>query len=157
MNINWALLRQQKAALVRMAMAGDEFDQYERDVFDGVINLLDTLQDEAVSSGLADEENVFGAGYADYSEPPTSVDAAVEPMQLITTLRNMGYLVVAWNPKEMEGMTADDYVDIEDACTSVGTVMIDARRVDEELADDTSCPLCGEDGGTTCGAINCGY
>ena len=131
MNINWALLREQKAALVRMAMTGQD-----NQALDGIINLLDALQDEAVRSGLTDAENVFGAGYADYSEPPTSVDAAVEPMQLITTLRNMGYLVVAWNPKEMEGMTADDYADIENACTSVGNVMIDARRVDEELADE---------------------
>ena len=55
MNINWALLREQKAALVRMAMTGQD-----NQALDGIINLLDTLQDEAVSSGLADEEIVFG-------------------------------------------------------------------------------------------------
>ena len=59
MNINWALLRQQKAALVEVALSG-RTSEYESEAFDGIINLLDTIQDETVSSGLADEETVFG-------------------------------------------------------------------------------------------------
>lgn len=26
-----------------------------------------------------------------------------------------------------------------------------------EFAEDNSCQICGEDGGTSCGATNCGY
>lgn len=51
--IDWALLRQQKEWLVNYT----DDDHAE---IDGLINLLDTLQDLAVESGEFSEETVFG-------------------------------------------------------------------------------------------------
>jgi hypothetical protein len=59
MNIDWELLREQKHQLIALAFS-DTATIKETEALEGVINLLDTIQDEAVSSGLADEETVFG-------------------------------------------------------------------------------------------------
>lgn len=59
MNINWEMLRAQKEILLGMAMRVDH-PPYETLALDGIINLLDAIQDEAVDSGIADEVTVFG-------------------------------------------------------------------------------------------------
>ena len=152
MNINWALLREQKSALVRMAMTGQD-----NQALDGIVNLLDNLQDEAVSSGLADEVTVFGKQETTWEEV-VPVSPKVDPITMIDELRAKGYLVVAWTPQELEGIAADFIEHMEESCTRHGNELIDVwGNGNEELADYSSCPTCGEDGGTQCGAINCGY
>jgi hypothetical protein len=47
-NIDWALLRSQKIALIYLADKSPE----HADTADGLIHLLDALQDYAVSSGV---------------------------------------------------------------------------------------------------------
>ena len=51
-NINWSLLREQKQALIRSNLQGE----YK----DGLLSLIDSIQDGAVSSGESSEEEVFG-------------------------------------------------------------------------------------------------
>ena len=87
--IDWALLRAQKGGLIAMAHDEDRLTT-EIAILDGVIGLIDHLQDQAVADGKASQLEVFG-----------------EP----------------------------------------------------EMLDDESsaCPTCGEDGGTSCGALHCAY
>lgn len=59
MKLDWDLLRKQKLYLLKQAndparVAG------EVEVFDGVIHLIDAIQDEAVKKGDATELEVFG-------------------------------------------------------------------------------------------------
>ena len=62
--VDWALLRQQKDALVDMADDEDRLTS-EIEVLDGVIALLDSLQDAAVRLGKASQLEVFGEPEAD--------------------------------------------------------------------------------------------
>lgn len=56
-NMDWVLLRQQKAHLIAEAQkAGGESGE----LFMGVIHLIDAIQDGAVSNQLANEQEVFG-------------------------------------------------------------------------------------------------
>lgn len=56
--IDWAMLREQKAWLFRQ----------DNEFADGILNLLDAIQDEAVASGIATEEEVFGELVDSYNE-----------------------------------------------------------------------------------------
>jgi hypothetical protein len=58
-SIDWVLLRSQKQSLVAMASDASK-PASEIEVFDGVIALLDHIQDDAVAKGLATEQEVFG-------------------------------------------------------------------------------------------------
>ena len=53
--VNWPLLREQKATLVGLAVSSE----VRQAALDGVINLLDAIQDAAVADGT-DYELVFG-------------------------------------------------------------------------------------------------
>ena len=55
MNIDWALLREQKEFLLTVLTR--PLDSKTRD---GLIHLLDALQDDAVESGIATPQEVFG-------------------------------------------------------------------------------------------------
>ena len=44
-NINWALLNEQKEVLVSLVM-GEPLTPYKLNAIDGIINLLDAIQDE---------------------------------------------------------------------------------------------------------------
>ena len=57
MNIDWKLLREQKLFLYSMA---DSPSEWQRTNAWGLLALLDALQDQAVDSGEASEEEVFG-------------------------------------------------------------------------------------------------
>jgi hypothetical protein len=52
--INWSMLRNQKEWLVEQANKGNNEEA------EGLLSLLDNIMDEAVSSGIATEEEVFG-------------------------------------------------------------------------------------------------
>ena len=54
MNYDWKLLREQKALLLRITCD----DDYA--VLDGVIHMIDDIQDRAVANGDATELEVFG-------------------------------------------------------------------------------------------------
>lgn len=56
MKYDWKLLREQKALLLRLACD----DGYA--VLDGVIHMIDDIQDRAVANGDATEAEVFGKG-----------------------------------------------------------------------------------------------
>ena len=56
--IDWYALAQQKALLVRLAVERSE-DAF---LLDGLIHLLDHIQDSAVKNGAATEEEVFNHG-----------------------------------------------------------------------------------------------
>jgi hypothetical protein len=56
-NIDWKLLREQKSTLV--LMSEDEWSKEKQDALIGIINLLDSFQDTAVSEGYAKVEEVF--------------------------------------------------------------------------------------------------
>ena len=59
--VDWPLLRKQKLVLVKMVMERSlELDEEEKAGIDGVIALLDGLQDEAVASGAHTEKEIFG-------------------------------------------------------------------------------------------------
>lgn len=58
--IDWPLLRTQKNHLVAMAMAPN-CPVAQAEVLDGVVNLLDSIQDNAVAKGQATEAEVFGS------------------------------------------------------------------------------------------------
>lgn len=57
MNIDWKLLREQKLFLYSMA---DSPSEWQRTNAWGLVHLLYALQDQAVDSGEASEEEVFG-------------------------------------------------------------------------------------------------
>jgi hypothetical protein len=56
-NIDWKLLREQKSTLVMMSE--DEHPGIKQDALIGIINLIDSFQDTAVSEGYAKTEEVF--------------------------------------------------------------------------------------------------
>jgi hypothetical protein len=58
MNVDWYALAQQKALLVRLAVERSE-DAF---LLDGLIHLLDNIQDSAVRNGEATEAEVFNQG-----------------------------------------------------------------------------------------------
>lgn len=61
MNLNWELLRKQKAFLLGLATEADESDRKEdADMLDGIYGVFDYLQDYAVDNGNATKEEVFG-------------------------------------------------------------------------------------------------
>lgn len=51
LNIDWAQLNSQKQALLRAAQNEEELD--------GIVHLIDSIQDQAVENGIKDDE-VFG-------------------------------------------------------------------------------------------------
>ena len=53
MNYDWKLLREQKELLLRISC-----DDYQ--LLDGLINMIDDIQDRAVANGDATEVEVFG-------------------------------------------------------------------------------------------------
>lgn len=57
---NWALLRKQKAALIRAVEDKDvnEEDQKDRELLDGLVNFLDHIQDSAAE--VLGEQKIFG-------------------------------------------------------------------------------------------------
>ena len=57
-NIDWDLLSQQKLTLLRLLDTVLEADQQYEDL-EGIINLLDALQDSAVNDGIFPENVVF--------------------------------------------------------------------------------------------------
>jgi len=63
-NIDWKLLREQKEWLLSIS------DVDERNL-DGVLNLIDHIQDQAVEQGVASEEIVFGAQSDEESLSPS--------------------------------------------------------------------------------------
>lgn len=56
-DIDWALLREQKEYCVNEAMNNSEV----ADIYEGIIALMDAIQDAAVADGLVTEKKVFGA------------------------------------------------------------------------------------------------
>ena len=57
LNIDWDLLHQQKLALVALQVRSTrtgrvKLTRNEQEVIEGIINLLDALQDDAVAAGL---------------------------------------------------------------------------------------------------------
>jgi hypothetical protein len=60
MNIDWKLLREQKTTLIYLGVKNTLTD-HEKLAVNGIIHLIDGLQDEAVNSGTATEEEVFGS------------------------------------------------------------------------------------------------
>lgn len=65
LNIDWKLLRDQKLFLYSMA---DSPSAWQRTNAWGLINLLDDIQDRAVDSGDATEEQVFGPVESEFGE-----------------------------------------------------------------------------------------
>ena len=59
MNIDWKLLREQKACLYHLT-GSSRLSDYEKLALTGLLQLLDNLQDEAVNEGTATELEVFG-------------------------------------------------------------------------------------------------
>ena len=57
-NIDWPLLRQQKLALVSASLPAHSADS--DDALDGIIHLIDHIQDSMVESGVMTETEVFG-------------------------------------------------------------------------------------------------
>ena len=55
--ISWGLLRKQKKTLLKVIM--DTRDSEEKTDLDGILGLLDYIQDEAVETGIATEKEVF--------------------------------------------------------------------------------------------------
>jgi len=64
MNIDWALLREQKEDLLSvihlLQSESDESAQKQADSLIGILHLIDSIQDEAVDSGEFTEKEVFG-------------------------------------------------------------------------------------------------
>ena len=59
MKYDWKLLREQKALLLLLACDADYA------VLDGVIHMIDDIQDRAVANGDATKAEVFGKGEAE--------------------------------------------------------------------------------------------
>lgn len=63
MNIDWELLRKQKVWLLLLARKAfnnpDAWTDEDREMFDGLINLIDGIQDYAIDNGDATEQEVF--------------------------------------------------------------------------------------------------
>ena len=60
-NINWELLRKQKSTLFNFIQEIDNVEQVEH--LEGIIYLIDAVQDEAVDNEGTDEDIVFGTEY----------------------------------------------------------------------------------------------
>ena len=60
-NINWELLRKQKSTLFNLIQEIDNVEQVEH--LEGIIYLIDAVQDEAVDNEGTDEDIVFGTEY----------------------------------------------------------------------------------------------
>lgn len=61
--IDYPLLKDQKLQLLELSRLGktsDLFTQEDDDALDGIISLLDELQDAVVKDGIKTEEEVFG-------------------------------------------------------------------------------------------------
>lgn len=71
-SIDWALLRKQKFQLVSMADDDDRL-MSEIEVLDGVLALLDHIQDDAVAQGRATELEVFGPDWVIYSASESAI------------------------------------------------------------------------------------
>lgn len=56
-NLNWGLLRLQKDYFLNEAANNKEADE----IYNGIVSLIDHLQDAAVLDGVATEDEVFGA------------------------------------------------------------------------------------------------
>ena len=54
-NIDWELLNKQKLQLVEMLMHNFSLSKEDRDALDGIINLLDAMEDEKYYSDKAKE------------------------------------------------------------------------------------------------------
>jgi len=59
MAIDWPLLQQQKQLLVELR-AGQTVTAEQEESIEGILNLLDSIQDQAVDSGDVPEAVVFG-------------------------------------------------------------------------------------------------
>jgi hypothetical protein len=59
MNLDWKLLREQKSLLLVLAQGGKTTVE-ETELLQGVVNLMDCLQDYALDNGEATELEVFG-------------------------------------------------------------------------------------------------
>jgi hypothetical protein len=70
--IDWELLRKQKDYLAAMASDKDRLTS-EIKILDGVIALIDYIQDDAVSHGKATEHEVFGMMYVIYSPNESAI------------------------------------------------------------------------------------
>ena len=57
--IDWALLRKQKITLLRFVAFADGGSEARADL-EGIVNLIDSIQDDAVDNGIATELEVFG-------------------------------------------------------------------------------------------------
>lgn len=57
MKIDWTKLRKQKETLIYVIMSVPK--EIAEDL-DGILNLIDSIQDKAVEDGTATEEEVFG-------------------------------------------------------------------------------------------------
>jgi len=60
-DINWELLRKQKLTLFNLIQEIDNVEQVEH--LEGIIYLIDAVQDEAVDNEGTDEDIVFGTEY----------------------------------------------------------------------------------------------
>jgi hypothetical protein len=58
--INWKLLRRQKTSLVSLATLGKTVTGEDCEAIDGILNLIDAIQDRAVDGEQATEREVFG-------------------------------------------------------------------------------------------------
>ena len=58
-NINWQLLREQKERLF-LDCNSKFFKPEQQEDIEGMLSLLDCIQDAAVADGIATEEEVFG-------------------------------------------------------------------------------------------------
>lgn len=57
-SLDWKLLREQKDYCFNESANNKDAEE----IYDGIVNLIDHLQDAAVLDGIATEEEVFGAG-----------------------------------------------------------------------------------------------
>lgn len=55
MNLDWALLRRQKIALLELSLP-----EKDDKLIQGIIHIIDAIQDYAVDHGDATEQEVFG-------------------------------------------------------------------------------------------------
>lgn len=62
MHLDWKELRKQKLVLLEMVLTTKS--KKKAKALDGVINLIDSLQDDAVETGAYTPEEVFGKKFA---------------------------------------------------------------------------------------------
>lgn len=65
MNMNWEMLRDQKVWLLNlwneMRKNPNAWTDTDREMLDGIINMIDGVQDYAIDNGNATEYEVFGS------------------------------------------------------------------------------------------------